>query len=176
MNQKIIVVDDFYDIAHKYYKSFFEKVELPKEETTQKISHLLGSSISIVETFKDIAVENTNNQVTANLNCDWIAVIYLTMPSDCVFKKGMSFYTHKVTKLDTFPDDYSMQLNGWQTMEDLTNCFDVCNLDDWSEYMNIFVKYNRMVLFRANHWHSYGSGFGTELNNSMMYQKILINV
>jgi len=23
-------------------------------------------------------------------------------------------------------------------------------------------------------WHSYGTGFGTELNNSMMYQKILI--
>ena len=39
---------------------------------------------------------------------------------------------------------------------------------------NIFIKYNRLVLFRADLWHSYGMGFGNELNNSMKHQKVLI--
>jgi len=44
----------------------------------------------------------------------------------------------------------------------------------WKEYLNIYVKYNRMILFRADLWHSYGVGFGNELNNSMKQQKVLI--
>ena len=31
-----------------------------------------------------------------------------------------------------------------------------------------------MILFRADLWHSYGVGFGNELNNSMKQQKVLI--
>ena len=76
--------------------------------------------------------------------------------------------------MDSFPNDSAMQIHGWQTMEDLQRTFDIDNPDQWNEYTNLFVRYNRMVLFRANLWHSYGTGFGTELNNSMMYQKILI--
>jgi hypothetical protein len=44
------------------------------------------------------------------------------------------------------------------------------DLSLWKEYANIPVKYNRMVLFRGNRWHSYEN----ILNNSMLYQKIII--
>ena len=56
-------------------------------------------------------------------------------------------------------------------MDDILRCFDVNNQSYWKEYMNIYVKYNRMILFRADLWHSYGVGFGNELNNSMKHQK-----
>ena len=59
-------------------------------------------------------------------------------------------------------------------MEDILRCFDVNNQSYWKEYMNIYVKYNRMILFRADLWHSYGVGFGSDLKNSMKYQKVLI--
>jgi len=39
---------------------------------------------------------------------------------------------------------------------------------------NIPAKYNRMVLFRGNLLHSYGKGYGDNLNNSMLYQKIVV--
>ena len=42
------------------------------------------------------------------------------------------------------------------------------------EYGNIPAKYNRMVLFRGNLLHSYGKGYGDTLNNSMLYQKIVV--
>ena len=42
------------------------------------------------------------------------------------------------------------------------------------EYGNIPAKYNRMVLFRGNLLHSYGKGCGDTLNNSMLYQKIVV--
>jgi hypothetical protein len=175
MKQKLIVIDDFYDVAHMYHKSFSEEIkEIDPQELPEKLSYILGNSINIVDVFNVVDNQDTSNSITANLNCDWIAVIYLTMPADCIMKQGISFYTHKVTRLDTFPTDSAMQIHGWQTMEDLQKTFDVNNLEQWEEYTNLFVRYNRMVLFRANLWHSYGTGFGTELNTSMMYQKILI--
>lgn len=169
-----MVVDDFYDIAHQYHKSFFEKQCLITEETTQKISYLLGRPVNVISAFNEVAFENTPNPVTTNTELDWIGVVYLTLPPDCVFKRGLSFYKHKKTGLDTFPNDYAMEINGWKTIEDLEKSFDIKNPNDWEEYSNIFIKYNRMILFRADHWHSYGSGFGDELNNAQLYQKILI--
>ena len=174
MNQKIIVADNFYDIAHQYRKSFFENQCLITDETVNKISEMLQQKVNVVEAFNECLSENTKNTITANNACDWIAVIYLTMPADCVFTQGMSFYIHSKTQLETFPDDYAKSLYGLQTIEDLQNTFDVCNLKYWKEYMNIFVKYNRIVLFRADTWHSYGNGFGNDLNNSMIYQKVLL--
>lgn len=174
MNQKIMIVDNFYDIAHKYRKSFFENNCLITEETTQKISHLLGRQVNVIGAFNEVLFENTPNLITANSEMDWIGVVYLTLPPDCVFKQGLSFYTHKKTKLDSLPNDYAMQINGWKTIEDLQESFDIKDLNDWEEYSNVFVKYNRMILFKADHWHSYGYGFGNDLNDALLYQKILI--
>ena len=42
------------------------------------------------------------------------------------------------------------------------------------EYGNIPAKYNRMVLFRGNLLHSYGKGYGDALNNSMLFQRIVV--
>lgn len=174
MNQKFVIVDDFYDVAHQYHKSFFENQCMITEETTQKLSYILGCPIQIVEAFNEVEGEGSNNSITANVGCDWIAVIYLTMPSDCVSKKGLSFYTHKKIGLDSFPNEYARQINGWQNMDDIVKSFNVDDRNDWEEYASVFVKYNRCIIFSADLWHSYGNGFGNEINNSMIYQKMLI--
>jgi hypothetical protein len=170
MNQKIIIADDFYDIAYQYHQSFEKNECLITEETVSKISTLLQKPVRVVTASNEILNQNSNRHITANTLCDWIAVIYLTMPSECVFTQGMSFYIHKKTELDSFPNDYAKSVFGLQTNEDLEKTFNVYNSEDWEEYMNIFVKYNRIVLFRADIWHSYGK---KELNKPIMYQKVL---
>ena len=45
MNQKIIVADDFYDMAHPYLKGIIEGEPIFTDEAPQKISHLLGRQI-----------------------------------------------------------------------------------------------------------------------------------
>lgn len=167
MNQKVIIADDFYDIAHQYHKSFFENQCLITEETVLKISELLQRKVK-VELASNEVLDKPNN-ITANTVYDWIAVIYLTMPAECVSTQGMSFYIHKKTELDAFPNEYVRSLFGFQTIEDINATFDTQNQDDWKEYMNVFVKYNRIVLFRADLWHSYG-----QINNSIIYQKLLL--
>ena len=87
MNQKFVIVDDFYDIAHKYHQSFFNNQCMITEETTQKLSYILGSPVEVVEAFNEITFENSGNPITSNTAFDWISVIYLTMPPDCVSKK-----------------------------------------------------------------------------------------
>ena len=174
MNQKIIVADDFYDLAHIYHKGIVESEPVFTDEAPKKISHLLGRQVKVENLFNEVSLKNTLNPITANVACDWIAVIYLTMPGDCVSKRGMSFYTHLKTGFDSFPDEYARQLHGIQTQEDIMGTFDVDNKEEWKEYSNVYVKYNRIVLFSADLWHSYGDGFGDQLNNSMIYQKLLI--
>ena len=174
MNQKIIVADDFYDNAHKYYKGIIEGEPIFTDEAPQKISHLLSRQIKVENLFNEHLTEDSPNPITANVACDWIAVIYLTMPGDCVSKKGMSFYSHLKTGFDSFPNEYARQLHGLHTHEDMQETFNVDIEEDWKKYSDVYVKYNRIVLFSADLWHSYGNGFGDQINNSMIYQKLLI--
>ena len=173
MKEKIIIADDFYEIAHQYHMSFIENQCLITDETIGKISQLLQQNVKVVAAFNENIIEK-QNIITANTSCDWIAVIYLSMPADCVFTSGMRFYIHSKTQLETFPNDYAKSLYGLQTIQDLEKTFDVHNLNDWKEYMNIFVKYNRIVLFRADTWHSYGECQKENINNPIIYQKILL--
>ena len=75
MNQKIIVADDFYDIAHPYHKGIIEGEPIFTDEAPQKISHLLGRPVKIENLFNEVVSANTPNPITANVGCDWIGVI-----------------------------------------------------------------------------------------------------
>jgi|TARA_R100000482_G_scaffold25104_1_gene7592 hypothetical protein len=174
MNQNIIIADDFYDIAHKYHKGILEGKLVFTEEIPNKISYLLGRKVKVENLFNQSDLANTFNPITSNLACDWIAVVYLTLPAECISKKGMSFYSHVRTGLDSFPDEYTLQLHGLKTHDEIVSTFDVKKKEDWKEYSSVYVKYNRIVLFNARLWHSYGNGFGEQINNSMIYQKMLI--
>jgi hypothetical protein len=165
MNSQIIITDDFYDIPYQYHKSFEEKHCLITDETIGKISQILGNSIKIVSASNEIG--NTSG-VLAHLECDWIAVIYLTLPLEAFGEFGLKFYSHIETGLEAFPTQEEM--NKYQINENELGRIFNSDLSLWKEYANISIKYNRMVLFRGNKWHSYDN----ELNNSMCYQKIII--
>jgi len=165
MIEQIIVVDDFYDIAHQYHKGFFENQCVITDETLGKISHIIGNPIEIISATNEIG---NIPGVVAHLGCDWIALIYLTLPMKSFGEFGLKFYSHLATGLETFPSPEEMKIHQIDETK-LEKIFD-SNLSFWKEYANIPIKYNRMILFRGNRWHSYES----KLNNFTLSQKIII--
>ena len=163
MNSQIIVVDDFYDVAHQYHKSFDECECNITDETIGKIEQILGHPIKIVHASN----ENVKSSgVMAHLECDWIAVIYMSLPLETFGEMGMRFYSHLSTDLETFPSKKEI-LKHKINENELIKVFS-SDIKLWKEYGCIPAKYNRMVLFRGNRWHSYN------LNNNIKYQKIII--
>lgn len=172
MNQQVIIVDDLYDIPHQYHKGFFEKQCVVSDETIGKITQILGNKIEILEATNEVLTEDITSSVCAHLSCDWIAVIYLSLPLISFGESGLKFYSHITTGLETFPTEEEIKIHQIRP-DKLSEVFD-SNLNLWKEYGSIPVKYNRTVLFQGNRWHSYGKGFGDTLNNCMLYQKIII--
>lgn len=170
MTKQIIVVDNFYDIAHQYHRGFSENQCIITDETIGKISQLIANPIKIIS-----ATNETGSLpgVVAHLSCDWIAVIYLTLPIEAFGEFGLKFYSHLETGLETFPTKEEMKI--FQIDENQLEKIFNSDLSLWKEYANIPVKYNRMILFQGNRWHSYGTyNDNYMINKSIMYQKLVI--
>lgn len=165
MTEQIIVIDDLYDIAHQYHKGFFENQCVITDETVGKISQIIGNPIEIVSATNEVG---SIPGVVAHLGCDWIAVIYLTLPLEAFGEFGLKFYSHLETGLEAFPTQEEMMK--YKIDENQLNEVFSSDLNLWKEYARIPLRYNRMILFRGNRWHSYDSN----LNNSMLYQKLII--
>jgi hypothetical protein len=164
MNSQIIVVDDLYDIPHQYHKGFDENQCLITDETVGKISQILGNPVKVIQASNEV---ETTSGVVAHLECDWIAVIYMTLPLEAFGEMGIRFYSHLPTGLETFPT--KEEIIKYQIEEkEITKVF-ASDSKLWKEYSCIPAKYNRMVLFKGNRWHSYN------LNSGIRYQKVIIN-
>ena len=160
MKSEIFVIDNFYDNSNEYHRSFLNNEVRITEETTSKISSILKTDIKIIEATNNIQKEEDEADITAHLGSDWIAVIYLQLGYPSFGEFGMKFFSHIETGLESYVD-------GKQ--------FNVQDKSQWKEYGKIPARYNRLVLFRSNRWHSYGKGFGNDLNTCMLYQKMIIN-
>jgi len=164
MNSQIIVVDDLYDIPHQYHKGFDENQCLITDETVGKISQILGNPVKVIQASNEV---ETTSGVMAHLECDWIAVIYMTLPLEAFGEMGIRFYSHLPTGLETFPT--KEEIEKYQIDEkEITKVF-ASDSKLWKEYSCIPAKYNRMVLFKGHRWHSYN------LNSGIRYQKVIIN-
>jgi len=164
MNSQIIVVDDLYDIPHQYHKGFDENQCLITDETVGKISQILGNPVKVIQASNEV---ETTSGVLAHLECDWIAVIYMTLPLEAFGEMGIRFYSHLPTGLETFPT--KEEIEKYQIEEkEITEVF-ASDSKLWKEYSCIPAKYNRMVLFKGHRWHSYN------LNSGIRYQKVIIN-
>ena len=160
MKSEIFVIDNFYDNPNEYHRSFLNDDVRITEETGNKIASILKSEIKIIESNNNMQKEEDESDVTAHIGSDWIAIIYLQMGYPSFGEFGMKFFSHIETGLESYVDG---------------NKFNVQDKTQWKEYGKIPARYNRLVLFRSNRWHSYGKGFGDNLNTCMLYQKMIIN-
>jgi len=186
MNQKIFVIDNFLEAPLGYYDKIdsgnrsrgLESVDnppdlektYPEEVVFDKISDALRSNIKVLESKDHVQKERDRSPICCHMGSDYIGVLYLSLPLSNWGEFGVKFYSHKETGLDSYPTQEQIQK---YNITNIGNTF--CqNLENWKEYGSIPVKHNRIVLFRSNLWHSYGNGFGSDLNTSMLYKKIII--
>jgi len=164
MREQIIIVDNLYDIPHQYHKGFFENQCVITDETISKVTEVIGNPIKIISATNEVGGES---DIVAHLTSDWIAVIYLTLPMQSFGETGIKFYSHLATGLEVFPTTEEIKRYQLTHLEETFRS----DLSLWKAYGDIPAKYNRMVLFRSNLWHSYGSN----INSFMLFQKIIIN-
>ena len=181
MNPKIFVIDDFLETSLGYYdkinpanhlKISVSEIEkkYPDDIIFNKISEVLKSTITIVDNSTVNLKEDDKSPLCCHLESDYIGVLYLTLPLAAWGEVGVRFYSHKETCLNSFPTQEELKKFN---ISNIDKTFSQ-NLENWDEYGSIPIKHNRMVLFKSNLWHSYGNGFGSDLNTSMLYKKIII--
>ncbi len=127
MKHKIQIIDNFLDTPLEYKNSHSQQ---PTQEISNKIAHILQSNIILH---------------TESTEADYIAVLYLDFPTECVNKTGVSFWLHKETLDEEYPNETKRKWFGIQSIEEGYK-FDE---ENYEKYMEYFVKYNRLILFDA---------------------------
>ena len=135
MREELIIVDNFYDNPLDYHRNLIEKNSLVTEETVGKISQILKNKIKINQLLEN---QSNNKEIFVNPYYDWIGVVYLSIPLACHGNLGVSF----------FYDEDELEIYSGKN---------ISQTKEWKQYGHIPVKYNRLVLFRGNRWHSYFS-------------------
>jgi hypothetical protein len=148
MKQKIVIIDNFLDTPLEYKNS---NTPEPTQEISNKIAHTLQSNIKI-----SLSEPQSQDQIFADYSCDYIGVLYLDFPTECVNKKAVSFWMHKETQEEELPNETKLNWLGIKSIEEIERTYDVSKIETWERYMNYFVKYNRLILFDARLFHSYG--------------------
>jgi len=146
MKQKIIITDNFLDTPLEYKKA---KTQQPTQEISNKIAHILQSNIILH---------------TEPTEADYIAVLYLDFPTECLNKTGVSFWLHKETLEEEYPNETKMKWLGIKSMQEGYK-FDE---ENYEKYMEYFVKYNRLILFDAKMFYTDGD----ESDSRKFYVKI----
>jgi 5'(3')-deoxyribonucleotidase len=158
MKHKIQIIDNFLD-EPLHYKNL-QSLDTT-QEISNKIAHILQSNVYIIPA----AINTAPSQITSEGVVDYIAILYLDFPTECVNKKAVSFWMHKETQDEELPNPTKMKWMGLHTIEEI----DVFKKETWERYMEYFVKYNRLILFDARMFHSYGDEsdcrkFNVEIN------------
>lgn len=107
------------------------------------------------------------------------AVCYLNTPDQVIDEGGTSFWIHNKTKIETCPQTdeeakyygYSSAKEGWWT----TVYGEGLDRSKWTRYLLSPMKYNRIVIFRTNLWHSHNYNFGTNLQDGRLVQLFFFN-
>lgn len=92
----------------------------------------------------------------------WAAVCYLSMPEMCTGRKGIIFYRHRKTQLESVEgaDSDAISLIKRQGADP----------SQWDEIGFVPMKFNRVALFDGRHFHAASPGFGTSTADGRLTQ------
>lgn len=114
-----------------------------------------------------------------NMRTTWAAVCYLSLPENytkedgTTYDSGSKFWKHKETGLEQLPHDTQfLSTIGINNPEDLFNFMNTEGTDEskWINTMSVPIKFNRLIMFRSNLWHSQGELFGDSKENGRLIQ------
>ena len=97
-------------------------------------------------------------------------VLFLSRPEDC--SGGTEFFHHKRTGSDRMPmDPQGLKAMGYESYAELEQ--DILHKDGldrskWELSMAVPMRFNRLVLFQPQYWHTAGPGFGDNVENGRL--------
>ncbi len=181
MRTNIIVVDDFLtnpDETREFVlqQEFTESGNYPgmrskpfeNESVISTIASILephaGSITDVYGQQFQLTTCEMKSWVHADIHNDWAGVLYLT--PDAPPSGGTGFYRHKETQLDTNPSD--------PTLSDIVSA-DGSDYTKWDLIESVANKYNRLVLYRGDMYHSSLDYFGQNMETGRLFQVFFIS-
>ena len=200
MKRNIIIVDDFHtnpDEIRQYalnleypepedsytYPGKNSNGEYYPREVHQKFESILNRKLTPAypNGYFRLSLEKDSYRQDVHIDpsWEWGAVCYLNTPDQCIDEGGTSFWMHNKTKMETCPQTneeakfygYSSSKETWWT----TVYGEGLDRSKWTRYFLSPMKYNRVVLFRTNLWHSHNYNFGNTLQNGRLVQLFFFN-
>ncbi|MFG1680735.1 hypothetical protein ACGFNP_11245 [Nonomuraea sp. NPDC049269] len=92
----------------------------------------------------------------------WAGVCYLSTPEICNGRKGVIFYRHRETQLESFVGADSNTISMLRSQG--------ADPSKWEEIGYVPMQFNRVALFDARHFHAASPGFGTSTASGRLTQ------
>lgn len=200
MRRSIIVIDNFHSNPDEV-RNYALNLEYPQpedsytypgknsngqyysQEVHQKFESILNRKLTPAHPngyFRLSLEEDSYRQdVHVDPSWEWGAVCYLNTPDQCIDEGGTSFWMHNKTKMERCPQtnqeakyySYSFSKEVWHT----TVYGEGLDRSKWTRYFLSPMKYNRIILFRTDLWHSHNYNFGDTLQNGRLVQLFFFN-
>ena len=107
------------------------------------------------------------------------AVCYMNSPEQCIDEAGTSFWFHNKTNTQFLPhSDEAASIIGFPNAKEFwwtTVYGEGLDRSKWTRYFLSGMKYNRIVIFNANMFHSHNYNFGDCLENGRIVQLFFFN-
>ena len=201
MKQNIIVIDDFHHNPEEVrqialnagypkpqsgftYPGKNSKKAYYPLELHQKFEDILQQKLTPAEPngYFRLSLEKDTFRQDIHVDPSWEygAVCYMNKPEQCIDEGGTSFWIHNKTNMDYIPlnDKESKEFYGYGgSKEQWFSTVYGAGLDrsQWTRYLLSAMKFNRIVIFRADMWHSHNYNFGDCLENGRIVQLFFFN-
>ena len=200
MKRSIIIIDDFYsrpeevrqvalnspypDPGSEYtYPGKNSDDNFYPHELHERFEQILNRKLvpASVNGYFRLSLETDSFKQDVHVDPSWEfgAVCYLNTPDQCIDEGGTSFWLHNKTKSERCPKTgeqakqygYSEAKEAWWT----TVYGEGLDRKKWTRYLLSPMKYNRIVIFRTDLWHSHNYNFGDNLENGRLVQLFFFN-
>ena len=128
-----------------------------------------------------LSLEKDSFQQDIHVDPTWQygAVCYMNSPEQCIDEAGTSFWFHNKTNTQFLPHSQeASSIIGFQSAKEfwLTTVYgEGLDRSKWTRYFLSGMKYNRIVIFNANMFHSHNYNFGDCLENGRIVQLFFFN-
>ena len=200
MKRSIVVIDDFYSnpdeirqvaLTAEYpepengytYPGRNSKGNYYPESLHKKFETVLNRKLTPagLNGYFRLSLESDPYRQDVHVDPNWEfgAVCYLNPPDQCIDEGGTSFWIHNKTSMENCPTHpklakhygYPSEKEAWWT----TVYGEGLDRTKWTRYLLSPMKYNRIVIFRTNLWHSHNFNFGDSLENGRLVQLFFFN-
>jgi len=200
MRRNIIVIDDFYSnpdevrqiALNSPYPNPDDSYTYPgknshdnyyPQELHQRFENILQKKLTPANPngYFRLSLESDTYRQDVHVDACWEygAVCYLNPSEQVIDEAGTSFWIHNKTKMEKCSQtDEEAKLYGYSSAKEAwwtTVYGEGLDRSKWTRYFLSPMKYNRIVIFKTNLWHSHNYNFGTNLQNGRLVQLFFFN-